>query len=201
MGVLADAVRAVNVAEFKLAALALDVVVDHVDQDRAAEDALFLEKAVDQIKLVSNNLLLLIVELRFLRTFASKARRASSLDLEGREDVLETREHGLLFLLGVDHCSFLATKHLVAISCILEQVAHLNVVDLSVSFMDVFDRLGNLGAAGRVVLNVSADTLPVEGVQARVHKELTVVEDGSEADVAVLGGTNRNVPILLMSTL
>lgn len=41
----------------------------------------------------------------------------------------------------------------------------------------------------------------MEGVLARVHEELTIVEHGSEANVAVLGRVDRDVPVFLMAAL
>ncbi len=41
----------------------------------------------------------------------------------------------------------------------------------------------------------------MESVLARVHKELTIVEDRSVADVTVLGWVDRDVPVLLMTSL
>ena len=41
----------------------------------------------------------------------------------------------------------------------------------------------------------------MEGVLARVHEELTIVEHGSKANVAVLGRVDRDVPVFLMAAL
>ncbi len=41
----------------------------------------------------------------------------------------------------------------------------------------------------------------MESVLARVHKELTIVEDCSVADVTVLSWVDRDVSVLLMTSL
>lgn len=79
----------VNAAKLEVLARPLDIVVDHVDEDRAAEQALFLEDLVDQIKLVPNGLLLLLREWGLLSSLTPKTDRLAALDLEGGEDVLE----------------------------------------------------------------------------------------------------------------
>ena len=67
--------------------------------------------------------------------------------------------------------------------------------------MNVSDRLGNLRVSCRVVLYVRADALTVECVQTRIDEELTIVEDCTETDVAVLGRIDRDVLVLLMTSL
>ena len=132
--VLAQAIGSVNTAELEILARSFDIVVDHVDEDRAAEQTLFLEDLVDQVELVPDRLLLLFSELRLLGTLTTKTDCLTSLHLEGREHVLEAGEESLLLL---DHRHSTATK--VPLPFILEQVAHANVVDFAVSFVDVRD--------------------------------------------------------------
>ena len=67
--------------------------------------------------------------------------------------------------------------------------------------MDVSDRLGYLGVSGRIVLDVRPNTLAMEGMQARVHKELTIVKYRAEADVTVLRWVDRDVLVLLVTPL
>ena len=120
--------------------------------------------------------------------------------MEGREDVLEAREERFLFLLRAGR--LLSSKDGGAFVClILEQVAHANVIDLAVGLMNVSDRLGNLRISCRVVLDVRADALTMEGVQTRIDEELTIVKDCAKADIAVLGRVDRDVLVLLMTSL
>lgn len=69
--VLAKRVRLLNIAEFEVFARPLNVVVDHVNQDSAAENTLFLKEAIDQVQLVSNRDLLLFSKLWLLSTVSS----------------------------------------------------------------------------------------------------------------------------------
>ena len=195
----------IDIAELKLLASPGNVVINHVDQDSPAEDALLLQQAIDQVKLVADGLLLLLSQLWLLRTFSADASSRASLDLERSEDVLEARQERLLFLLvsSVDHYLLVPVVDVGAITAFiaLEEVSHRDVVDLSVGLMDIADSLGYARVLGRVALNVRADTLAVERMQAGVHEELTIVKHSSVADVAVLGRVYRDVPILLMAAL
>ena len=79
----------VNATKLKVLASTLDIVVNHIDKDSAAEHALFLEDLVDQIKLVPNGLLLFLCELRLHRTFTTDTDGLTTFDLEGGKDVFE----------------------------------------------------------------------------------------------------------------
>ena len=187
-----------NIAKLEVLACTLDIVVDHVDEDRAAKQTLLLQNLVDQVKLVPDRLLLLFCELRLLGTSATQAACLATLDLERREHVLEAREQTFLLLLSATHHGH-APK--VPLRLVFEQVAHADVVDLAVGLVDVRDRFGDLGVASRVSFYVRADALPMEGVLAGVDEELAVVKDRTEADVAVLGRVDDDVPVLLMASL
>ena len=89
--VLAQGVFSVNVAKLKVLACPLNIVVDHVNKDRATEQALFLKDLVDQIKLVPDGLFLLLRELGLLSPLTAETNGLTSLDLEGGKDVLEAR--------------------------------------------------------------------------------------------------------------
>ena len=67
--------------------------------------------------------------------------------------------------------------------------------------MDISDGLGDLWVASRVPLNIRSDTLTMERMLARVDEELTVIEYGTEADIAVLSRVDYNMPVLLMTPL
>ena len=49
VSILAQAAFAINVAELEVLAGPLDIIVDHIDEDGATEDALFLQDLVDQV--------------------------------------------------------------------------------------------------------------------------------------------------------
>ena len=70
-----------------------------------------------------------------------------------------------------------------------------------VSLVDFADRLRDARVLRSVTLNVGADALAVERVLARIHEELSVVEDCTEADVAVLRRVDCDVPILHVAAL
>lgn len=86
-------------------------------------------------------------------------------------------------------------------SFVFKQEAHPDLVYLRVSLINFADRLVDFFVFCRVARDIGTDTLSVERVLARVHKELTVVKDCSIAYVAVLGRVNRYVSVLLMSSL
>lgn len=58
--VLAEGVVSIDTAEFEIFTFALDVVVDHVDQDCSAKETLFLKHDIDVVELVANSLFLLL---------------------------------------------------------------------------------------------------------------------------------------------
>ena len=80
--VLAQPVAALHAAKLELLARPGYVIVYHVDQDCAAEQALLLELSVDKVKLLTNGLLLLIGELGLRSTFAANTGLNAALDLE-----------------------------------------------------------------------------------------------------------------------
>ena len=194
--ILAKSIGTVNVTELKVLAGALDIVVDHVNEDSTAEQALLLQDLIDQVELVANGLLLLLSELRLGLAFATESASYTSLDGERLEHVSEASQKGLLFLLIVDHREFPFIVVLV-----LKEIAHLDVVDLTVALVDVRDGLGDLGVSGVVTFDVRPDALTMESMLAWVDKELTIVEDCSEADVTVLSGIDLDVPVLLVASL
>ena len=200
--VLAERVFPVDASELEVPALSFNVVVNHVDQDGTAEETFFLEHDVDVVELVANSLVLLLGQLGFHGAFAAKTTNDTSLDLEGREDVLEAGEERFLFLLRVVRALLLsATENAAFVTLALEQVAHPDVVNLSVSLVDVGDCLLELGISSGVALEVSPDALTMEGVLARVDEELAIVEHRTKANVAVLGRVDRDVPVLLVAAL
>ena len=93
----------IRATEFEVFAGSFDVVIDHIDQNSATEQALLLEDLVDKIKFVANCLLLLFGELGLLSTLSTKTNSNAALVLEGCEDILEAREERLFFLLSIDH--------------------------------------------------------------------------------------------------
>lgn len=149
---------------------------------------------------MADRLLLLLCQLGLLGACVAEAVGDSTLDGEGREHVFEAREDTLLLLLSVDHRGALAAEHGPFVF-LLEEVAHADVVNLPIRLMDIGDCLHELGVPRGVLLEVRPDALPMERMLARVHEEVTVVEDGSEADVAVLSRVDRDVPILLVTAL
>lgn len=58
--VLAEGVVSIDAAEFEIFTFALDVVVDHVDQDCSAKETLLLKHDINVVKLVTNGLFLLL---------------------------------------------------------------------------------------------------------------------------------------------
>ena len=194
--ILAKSIGTVNVTELKVLAGALDIVVDHVNEDSTAEQALLLQDLIDQVELVANGLLLFLSELRLGLAFTTESASYTSLDGERLEHVREASQKGLLFLLIVDHREFPFIVVLV-----LKEIAHLDVVDLTVALVDVRDGLGDLGVSGVVTFDVRPDALTMESMLAWVDKELAIVEDCSEADVTVLSGIDLDVPVLLVASL
>ena len=93
----------IRATEFEVFAGSFDVVIDHIDQNSATEQALLLEDLVDKIKFVANCLLLLFGELGLLSTLSTKTNSYAALVLEGCEDILEARKERLFFLLSIDH--------------------------------------------------------------------------------------------------
>ena len=87
--VLAQGVVSINATKLKVLTCPLDIVVNHVDKDSATEHALFLQDLVNQIKLVPNGLLLLLCELGLCSTLTAETNSLTTLDLEGRKDVLK----------------------------------------------------------------------------------------------------------------
>ena len=105
--------------------------------------------------------------------------------------------------MSVVHLSSLSGKaaSTLLIITVEELAAHADVVDLLVMLVDHADGLGDLGVLRGVVLDVRPNALSVERVAARVHKELSIIKDSAEANVTVLGGINRDVSILHVTTL
>ena len=194
--ILAKSIGTVNVTELKVLAGALDIVVDHVNEDSTAEQALLLQDLIDQVELVANGLLLLLSELRLGLAFTTESASYTSLDGERLEHVREASKKGLLFLLIVDHREFPFIVVLV-----FKEITHLDVVDLTVALVDVRDGLGDLGVSGVVTFDVRSDALTMESMLAWVDKELAIVEDCSEADVTVLSRIDLDVPVLLVASL
>lgn len=87
--VLAQLIAPINATELEVFARPLDIVVDHVDEDRTAEQALLLQNRVNRVQLVPDCLLLLLGELRLLGALTTQPDSLTSLDLKGREHVLE----------------------------------------------------------------------------------------------------------------
>jgi len=146
---------------------------------------------------------LLLRQLRLLSAFAAKAGLNAALDLERAEDVAETRQQTLLFFLCASHRATLpgeASSTLFEVA-VEELAAHANIVDVMVSGMDHADRFGDARVLRRVTLDVGPDALPVEGVPARVHEELAVIEHRPEANVAILRRVYRDVPIFHVAAL
>lgn len=85
-----------------------------------------------------DGLLLLLSKLWFLGTLSSKSTGYPTLDLEGREYVLEARQERLLLL---DRSSrvLLAVEDGAFFGLVLKEVAHPDVVYLAVGLMDVAD--------------------------------------------------------------
>lgn len=85
-----------------------------------------------------DGLLLLLSELRLLSTLSAEPADDATLDLEGREDVLEARQKRLLLLLG-GRGVLLAVEDGALLGFVLEEVAHADVVYLPIGLVDVAD--------------------------------------------------------------
>lgn len=147
-----------------------------------------------------DRLLICSGELSLLGAFTTEANSLAMLDLEAGEHVLEAGEERLFLLLGPDDGAP-ATLTEVPLRLILNHAAHADVVDLTVSLVDVGDGLSNPRVTSCISLNVRPDTLSVEGMLARIDKEFPIVKDRSEADVAVLSRVDHNMPVLLVTPL
>ena len=148
---------------------------------------------------MTNGLLLLLSQLGFLSTLSTKTNSHATLVLEGCEDILETREKRLFFLLSIDHRPLSVPSKTVRL--VFKEVAHADVVNLAVRLVDILNRLVNPRVPRSIPLDVGPYALTMECMLARIDKEFAIVEYCSEADIAGLGGIDHDVPVFLVASL
>ena len=184
----------------------LDVVVDHVNQDRAAEQALLLQQHVDVVQLVADSVPLLVGWLPAAATDHALDVHAVGLAL-AREELLDARDQGLV-LVWVERDSRLAglvgwswLERLVVLDAAGEEIAHLDLVDFLVVGLELLYDYTNFGIACHIALEIGPDTLPVEGVAAWINEKLTVVKDRAKAYVTRLPRVDCDVFVPLTTFL
>lgn len=144
-------------------------------------------------------LLLLFCELRLLFSISAETNGNTTLDLE-REEVFDAWQEIFLFLLGVNHLDLFISAHS-TFTLVLEEITDADVINLSIKLVDVGDGLGNLRVFGGVVLDIRTNTLTMESMLTGIDKELAIVKDCSEANIAVLSGIDHDVTIFLVASL
>ena len=112
------------------------------------------------------------------KPFALHAIRLAS----SSEEFLDTGDQGLILFRVQSHSRF--ARHItrgrfkaLTLTYASKKIAHLDVVYLTIVCMQLMDNNLYFGVFGRVVLQVRANAFSVEGMQAWINKELSIVKD------------------------